>query len=95
MFSTDIMTPTSFIVTKKDGSVAILELNRPEKRNALSQALINELIEGLSGLARDASVRAVVLTGSGEGPFCGMSSGLDPELVKINLCLQLERISVS
>ncbi|KAF1358014.1 enoyl-CoA hydratase [Lizonia empirigonia] len=64
------MTSTSFIVTKKDGSVAILELNRPEKRNALSQALINELIEGLSGLARDATVRAVILTGSGEGPFC-------------------------
>ncbi|KAJ4346305.1 hypothetical protein N0V95_005515 [Ascochyta clinopodiicola] len=64
------MRPLDLIITRKEGSVAVLELNRPKKRNALSQDLIDELIETLSRLDRDATVRAVILTGSGEGPFC-------------------------
>ena len=54
--------------------MAIVKLNRPEKRNALSQDLIDELIEVLSQLDKDVTVRAVVLTGSKQGPFSGMSS---------------------
>lgn len=54
--------------------MAIVKLNRPEKRNAFSQGLIDELIEQLSQLEKDATVRAVVLTGSGQGPFSGKSS---------------------
>jgi enoyl-CoA hydratase len=68
------MAPPQLVQSRKEGSVAVLELNRPKKRNALSQDLINELIKELSRLDRDVSVRAVILTGSGEGPFCGMPS---------------------
>ena len=61
--------PSNLIVSTKDGGVVVVELNRPKKRNALSQALINELIEVLSHLERDETVSAVILTSS--GPFSG------------------------
>lgn len=89
------MTPSDLIATKKEGSVAVLELNRPKKRNALSQDLIIEVIKELSRLDRDSTVRAVVLTSSGEGPFCGMSPELGSTPFVANLYLQLEQISMS
>ncbi|KAL1610981.1 hypothetical protein SLS59_000618 [Nothophoma quercina] len=64
------MTQSGLIVTTKEGNVAVVELNRPKKRNALSQDLIDELIEALSQLDKDTAVRAVVLTSSKQGPFC-------------------------
>lgn len=48
---------------------AVLTLNRPEKRNALSRALREEIVERLDELAKSDSVRAVVLTGAGP-VFC-------------------------
>lgn len=49
--------------------VATLTLNRPDKRNAMSGAMIADLARAGAALARDASVRVVVLTGAG-GTFC-------------------------
>lgn len=46
-----------------DGA-AVLTLDRPEKRNALSRALRAELVARLGELEQDAAVRAVVLTGA-------------------------------
>jgi enoyl-CoA hydratase len=54
--------------------VAVVELNRPKKRNALSQELIDELTGVLRQLDQDTEVRVVVLTSSGDSPFCGMLS---------------------
>ncbi len=54
-------------------SVRHLVLNRPEKRNALSSAVVESLGEALRAAAADATVRAVVLRG--EGPM--FSSGMD------------------
>jgi enoyl-CoA hydratase len=54
----------------KDEGIAILELNRPRKRNALSQALIDELVTALRQFDHDPTVFAVILTSS--GPFSGM-----------------------
>jgi 2-(1,2-epoxy-1,2-dihydrophenyl)acetyl-CoA isomerase len=54
--------------TKQDG-VAILTLNRPEARNALSNAMLDGLLEALPRLANDASIGCVVVTGAG-GAFC-------------------------
>jgi len=50
-------------VEATDG-VAVLTLNRPQKRNALSRAMRDEIVEHLDALAKSASVRAVVLTGA-------------------------------
>lgn len=49
--------------------VATLTLNRPEARNALGDELKAELAAAVPALARDATVRALVLTGAG-GVFC-------------------------
>ena len=49
--------------------VCTLTLNRPEVRNAMSLAMVGELLEALRAAEQDANVRAVVLRGSG-GHFC-------------------------
>jgi enoyl-CoA hydratase len=65
------MDPPALIVTIMDMGVALVQLNRPKKRNALSQGLIDELTGALGQLDHSPTVLAVVLTSS--GPFCGMS----------------------
>ncbi len=49
--------------------IATLSLNRPEKRNAMSDDMRSEFIEALQQLGADPTVRALVLTGKGKG-FC-------------------------
>jgi 2-(1,2-epoxy-1,2-dihydrophenyl)acetyl-CoA isomerase len=60
--------PTLAQVTR-DGSVAIVTLNRPQKKNALSVELRFDLIHALEDLQGDNSCRAIVLTGAGNA-FC-------------------------
>jgi enoyl-CoA hydratase/carnithine racemase len=62
----------SLIVEHSD-EVAVLTLNRPEKRNALSIELRYELARVLGELAADSAVGALVVTGAGSA-FC---SGMD------------------
>jgi methylglutaconyl-CoA hydratase len=58
------------ILCETDGrGVATLTLNRPDKHNALSTAMIDELTQAAAMLAAEADVRAVVLTGAGAS-FC-------------------------
>ena len=52
----------------EDG-VATLTMNRPERRNAMSGAMLDGLMEALPRLAASAEVGAVILTGAG-GAFC-------------------------
>jgi enoyl-CoA hydratase len=54
---------------ERNGAVVTLLLNRPDKLNALNEGLLVELLEALTHLDRDASVRAVVLTGAGGKAF--------------------------
>ncbi len=49
--------------------VRILTMNRPDKRNALNNALTAALIEGLRAAELDESIRSIVLTGAGRA-FC-------------------------
>ncbi|KQX22114.1 enoyl-CoA hydratase/isomerase family protein [Variovorax sp. Root434] len=49
--------------------VATLWLNRPEKRNAMSDDMRTEFIAALGRVANDKAIRALVLTGKGKG-FC-------------------------
>lgn len=53
----------------REGDAAILTLNRPERRNALSLDLMLELISCLDGIAAEESIRAVILTANGK-VFC-------------------------
>lgn len=63
----------SLISTEDRGAVRHVVLNRPEKRNAMSQALLSQLADTLRAAADDGSVHCVVLRG--EGPV--FSAGVD------------------
>lgn len=54
---------------ERHGAVVLLELHRPEVRNALSTALLDTLIGTLERIAADDGCRAVVLAGAGRS-FC-------------------------
>ena len=60
----------NLVVSIKDEGIAVLEISRPRKRNALSQALIDELTGVLRQIDRNPTIFAVILTSS--GPFSGM-----------------------
>ncbi len=62
------------ITFTSDGPIGVLTLNRPQKLNALNQAMIEELEDLLANLAVNRDIRVVILTGAGEKGFC---SGLD------------------
>lgn len=58
------------VLVERDGSLAVVTLNRPARMNAVNDALRGELIAALGRLNADTSVRAVVLTGAGGRAFC-------------------------
>ncbi|MBM3119557.1 MAG: enoyl-CoA hydratase [Chloroflexi bacterium] len=57
------------IVYDKEDGIAIVTLNRPEKRNAVNVQMRDELIDALADAGRDQQVRVVILTGGTE-VFC-------------------------
>jgi methylglutaconyl-CoA hydratase len=64
---------SSILLTRRDsGPVAVITLNRPEQRNALSRALIARLRDALDVVAVDSVIRSVVLTGAGDCFCAGM-----------------------
>ena len=73
-------TGTDEVLGRVEDGVAILTLNRPEARNALSDELTPALRRQIAAIRDDRSIRAVVLTGAGTA-FCaggdvkGMGSG--------------------
>jgi enoyl-CoA hydratase len=62
------------LVREQRGAVLVLRLNRPEARNAFNPALMGELGIGLADAEADPTIRAVVLTGTGDRSF---SAGMD------------------
>ena len=63
------------VLTEREGAIAVVLLNRPEALNALSDALMEELVDALQELDRDDSVRAVVLGGSERAFAAGADIG--------------------
>jgi len=68
---------TDDILFHTDGQVGVITLNRPDRLNAITSAMLDGLSELLAGCDADRNVRAIVLTGAGRG-FC---SGLDLQAV--------------
>ncbi|HET6789351.1 MAG TPA: enoyl-CoA hydratase/isomerase family protein, partial [Aquabacterium sp.] len=60
---------TSTLEVRLDQSVCTLTLNRPEVRNAMSLAMVRELLQALQEAEANPAVRLVVLRGAG-GHFC-------------------------
>jgi enoyl-CoA hydratase len=57
------------VLSAREGRVAILTINRPDKLNALNEEVRVELLAALAAIESDDSVGAVVITGAGEKSF--------------------------
>jgi 2-(1,2-epoxy-1,2-dihydrophenyl)acetyl-CoA isomerase len=66
-------TPPDGLVVEADGAVLRLRLDRPDRRNAITDDMVLALIETIEAAGSDESVRVIALTGTGEH-FC---SGFD------------------
>jgi methylglutaconyl-CoA hydratase len=60
------------VLMETRGSTAVLKLNRPDKRNALSRALISALTEKFGQVRDRNNIRSVILTGAGSTFCAGM-----------------------
>jgi enoyl-CoA hydratase len=68
----------SLVQIERDGAVAVVVLNDPERLNAMTEAMGRALSAAVDGLATDDGVRAVVLTGAGRA----FSAGGDLDLLE-------------
>lgn len=57
------------LILERNGAIARLVVNRPERLNALNNATIVELDRAFDTLAADDAIRVIVLTGSGDKAF--------------------------
>ena len=64
---------TDQLLVEQDGYVVTITLNRPERLNAISRDMLDELSAKMVEADKDPDVRCIILTGAGRG-FC---SGLD------------------
>ena len=71
------------VTLTRDGAVATVVLDRPERRNSLSDALLTELAGAFTELRDDAAVRVVIVTGAppvfSAGADAGLRSGMSAE----------------
>lgn len=63
------------VLVRRDGPAAWITLDRPEKRNALSLALMTEVIDALGTLGADPDIRAIVIEGAGPAFSAGHDLG--------------------
>jgi len=64
------MTDFSEILYEARGAAAWITLNRPREMNAMNAGMLDELTRALGLAADDASIHALVVTGSGDRAFC-------------------------
>jgi 2-(1,2-epoxy-1,2-dihydrophenyl)acetyl-CoA isomerase len=67
---------------ERDGAVAIVTLNRPDRRNALTIELKDALVGALAEVGGDAEARAVLLTGTGPSFCVGQDLGEHAEALR-------------
>jgi enoyl-CoA hydratase len=58
------------LLVRNEGATRVLTLNRPEARNAFNEALLRALEAAVKEANADESLRALVITGTGEKAFC-------------------------
>jgi enoyl-CoA hydratase/carnithine racemase len=71
------------VALTRAGAIATVTMNRPDRRNALSDAMLTELAAAFAELRDDASTRVVVLTGAppvfSAGADAGLKSSMSPD----------------
>jgi enoyl-CoA hydratase len=91
------------LVVERDGCVLIARINRPERRNALSIAVLSGLAAAVTEAETSPDVRVLLLTGTGDQSFCaGMDlkefaaggASLDPEVMAAFLRLTYGQLDV-
>jgi enoyl-CoA hydratase len=94
----------SLILLERREAIAIIRLNRPEKRNALSRAMLEELRIAFEQFENEQNLTTVILTGSGDA-FCAGTdiaelADLDQDEARAtsergqSVCNQIENCSV-
>lgn len=68
------------ILTDIDGKVATVTINRPNRRNALSGAVVGGLTETFRELSDNDDITVVVLTGAGDKAFCAGGDLMDQQM---------------
>jgi len=74
----DFMTDYTQIIVAKAGGIATITLNRPDKLNAYTRTMGQEIMAAMDDIDADDSVRAVIFIGAGERAFCA-GADLTPE----------------
>ena len=76
------------LLVEREGAVGIVLLNRPQQLNALSDALMDELVRTLEELDRDSEIHAIVLGGNERAFAAGADIGELAEASAIDLYYQ-------
>jgi enoyl-CoA hydratase len=76
------------VLVEREGAIAVVLLNRPERLNALSDELMDELVSALEELDREPSVRCIVLGGSERAFAAGADIGELAQASAIDLYYQ-------
>jgi len=63
------MSESNVVQVETRGAVAVVTMNRPEKRNALDGQMRGAFLGAIDGINRDHAIRAVVITGAGDKAF--------------------------
>ncbi len=65
----------ALVLVERDEPIAVVTLNRPDRMNALSEPLMEELVSALAELDRDESIRCIVLAGDDRAFAAGADIG--------------------
>jgi len=79
---------SELVLVERDGAIAVVLLNRPQQLNALSDELMEELVEQLQQLDADDGVRCIVLGGSERAFAAGADIGQLADASAIELYYQ-------
>jgi enoyl-CoA hydratase/carnithine racemase len=66
---------TNHVVVGRDGAVLTIAMNRPEKKNALTHAMYDAMADALAAAAGHASIRVILITGTGDAFTAGNDLG--------------------
>lgn len=77
--------PPDGVRVARDGAVAVVVLDRPDRGNALTHRMLTETLPATwQGLGADPDVRVIVVTGAGDRSFCTGADLADPAIGRIS-----------